>query len=169
MMKSIRTLLFVLAICSCSPAHSSLLESFIKKECSTVPNWVVMKVITHESKTFNNGVAQPWPWTLNINSIGQYFKSFDDALLAAKLANKQGARRLGVGFGQTEWRYHSHRFNNDLANALNPQNNIRVVCEILSEAWRSVKVKSWDDAIAYYHRPVMDERSREYAKKVLAL
>lgn len=167
MKKLISILLFALVVHNC---HAGVFDSIIHNECpSSVPVWVVKKTVTHESKSFYRSEVQPWPWTLNINGVGHYYPTMNDALIAAESAHKSGARRLGVGFGQVEWVYHSGRFGGSFANALNPKQNIKVVCEILMEAWRSPKVKNWEDAIAYYHRPVMDRIARSYAEKVLSL
>jgi hypothetical protein len=128
-----------------------------------------MKVVTHESKSFYQGRVQPWPWTLNIDGQGYYYASYQLALLAAIKAHRNGASKLGIGFGQIEWKYHKGRFDENIAAALNPRNNIKAVCQILVEAWGSKRVKTWEDAIAYYHRPVLDDIARKYAEKVLAL
>lgn len=173
-MKILKNTLLLLILVSSSSALANsgtgknLFDRILEEECSAVPRDVVMRVITHESKSVYKGKVQPWPWTLNIDGQGYYFESYRLALLAAIKARKEGARRLGLGFGQIEWQYHSGRFSG-LAEALKPRENIRAVCEILREAWSSKRVNSWNDAIAYYHRPVLDDISREYAKKVLAL
>ena len=167
MSRLISTLLFALVTLN---SNASEFDKIVKSECpESVPAWVVKKTVTHESKSFYQAEVQPWPWTLNINGVGYYYLTMTDALIAAVKAHEEGARRLGVGFGQVEWSYHSDRFGGSFANALNPKQNIKVVCEILQDAWRSPKVKSWQDAIAYYHRPVMDGKARSYAKKVLSL
>jgi hypothetical protein len=167
MKKLISTLLFALVALNC---QASLFDKIIGEECpSSIPVWVVKKTITHESKSFYQSEVQPWPWTLNINGVGHYYQTMKDAVIAAKNAHREGARRLGVGFGQVEWVYHSERFNGSFENALNPKQNVKVVCEILVEAWRSPKVNTWEDAIAYYHRPVLDKIARSYAEKVLSL
>lgn len=169
MKRLINTLLFVLAVCNPKTINANTLNEIIEGECNTVPQWVIKKVITHESKSFKNGEPQPWPWTLNIDGKGWYYRTYNEALVAATFAFENGAERLGVGFGQIEWKWHSKRFGGSFAKALNPTENIKVVCEILRESWQSKKVNSWEDAIAYYHRPVMDKKARLYAEIVLSL
>lgn len=166
--KMYRSFLLLLTL-TCSPVAASTFEQILAQECSAVPRDVVMKVVTHESKSFYQGRVQPWPWTLNIDGQGYYYASYQLALLAAIKAHRNGASKLGIGFGQIEWKYHKGRFDENIAAALNPRNNIKAVCQILVEAWGSKRVKTWEDAIAYYHRPVLDDIARKYAEKVLAL
>ena len=136
---------------------------------ASVPVEIVKRIITHESKSFFNGEVQPWPWTLNINGVGYYYNTKKEALEAALQALDEDVKKLGIGFGQLEWKYHGQRADWNLAKALDPANNVKMVCDILVESRKSERVKNWADAIAYYHRPVMDKLGRDYASKVLAL
>lgn len=150
--------------------EDDLLGALIAQNCDPqVPVEIVRRVVTHESKTYFEEKAQPWPWTLNINGVGRYFKSKRSAVIAAQKAINNGAKKLGIGLGQIEWRYHGQRFGWDVEKAMNPVNNIRSVCDVLMEGKRTDRVKNWADAIAYYHRPSLDKLGREYASKVLSL
>jgi len=167
--KSVYRSFLLLLILTCNPLSANTLEQILDEECKMVPRDIVLRVVTHESKSTYQGRIQPWPWTLNIDGKGYYFSNYHKALLAAIKAHRNGAEKLGIGFGQIEWKYHKDRFDKNIAAALHPRRNIKVVCEILVEAWSSKRVKTWEDAIAYYHRPVLDNIARKYAEKVLAL
>ncbi|MAD89082.1 MAG: hypothetical protein CMK64_05215 [Pseudoalteromonas sp.] len=141
--------------------------SFVEENCSTnsVDTLLVLKIITHESKAYYKGKPQPWPWTLNVNGRGYWFDSYEEALTKANSALKNGARKLGIGLGQIEWKYHKHRFDGGLAQALKPKENIKAVCSILDEG-REAGIENSFELAAYYHRPIRDQIAFEYAKKV---
>lgn len=146
------------------------MSKLIHAHCdSEVPTVIVKKIVTHESKSYYKGKVQPWPWAVNINGVGYYFPTEEAALAAAKKALSHGARRLGLGLGQIEWKYHKNRFENNLKASLRPDNNINVVCQILREGLNDKRVKSIRSLIAYYHRPVLDDIAFSYADKVLSL
>jgi hypothetical protein len=161
--------LFALILFSVN-ATGNTVDVLIQQTCKgKVPSEIVKLVVTHESKTYYNDRAQPWPWTLNIEGVGYYYKSKDSAVVAAKKAIANGVKKLGIGLGQIEWRFHGQRFGWDVERALNPVNNIKSVCAVLQEGMDTDRVKNWADAIAYYHRPKLDKIGREYASKVLGL
>lgn len=158
-----------------SIAFLMLLQSFcsfadvsklVKNTCQTnsLDTLLVVKIITHESKSYYKGKAQPWPWTLNIDGRGFYYRTFKEALFAAKKAYKNKVKKLGIGLGQIEWKYHKTRFN-DLSEALNPKKNIKAVCDILDEG-RSLGITNAYELAAYYHRPIRDSLAFKYADKV---
>lgn len=164
-----RLIVFLLFVLTVSNSSASVLDQIIEEECSGVPSWVVKKVITHESKTFFNGKAQPWPWTLNIDGVGHYFEDYVSALVAARVA-LDSSDNIDIGIAQISWKYHAHRFDDKLANALDPRRNIYAACRILREGKSNKnRVITWEDAIAYYHRPVLDSKARKYAQTVLGL
>lgn len=169
-MRLTNILLFALSFISV-PVYSQSNDPvfmFVDKHCDLNDSHtlLVKKLITHESKSYYKSKAQPWPWTLNINGVGHWFSSYESALKAAETAYSNGARRLGVGLGQLEWRYHSHRFEN-LKQALDPVENIKVVCSIVDEGLNSGISNSYVLA-AYYHRPVLDDLAFKYADKVFS-
>lgn len=161
-------LFFLLLLVSCFSYSNNSLHNFVQKACNTndLDTSLIIKIITHESKSYFKSKAQPWPWTLNINGRGYYFNSYAEALTYAKEALKKKPRRFGVGLGQIEWSYHKGRFK-DLSEALDPYKNIVVVRDILLEGKRIGITNSYELA-AYYHRPVRDSIAFAYADKVFS-
>ncbi|KZN63373.1 hypothetical protein N478_03730 [Pseudoalteromonas luteoviolacea S4060-1] len=149
-----------------SVANDQVLK-FVEDNCSTnsVDTLLVVKIITHESKAYYKGKPQPWPWTLNVNGKGYWFDSYQEALIKANSALKNKVSKLGIGLGQIEWKFHKHRFDGGLAQALKPKENIKVVCSILNEG-RKAGIENSFELAAYYHRPIRDQIAFDYAEKV---
>jgi|TARA_R100001509_G_C4884907_1_gene221769 hypothetical protein len=159
---------FLLLLASLSSVANESTHELIKRICNTndVDTSLIVKIITHESKSYFNSQAQPWPWTLNINGQGYYFDSYSEALAYAKKALESNPRRFGVGIGQIEWSYHKTRFK-DISEALNPIKNLQAVRDILLEG-RRVGISNSYELAAYYHRPKRDSIAFKYADKVFS-
>jgi hypothetical protein len=93
-----------------------------------------------------NGRA--WPWTLNVNGRGFFFRTREDAYRAVRYLISKGRSNFDVGIMQINWRYHSKRFSSAW-DALAPATNIRVAEDILNENYRLTH--SAVKAVAYYH------------------
>ncbi len=161
-------LIFPLLLASLSSFANESTHELIKRICKTndVDTSLILKIITHESKSYFKSQAQPWPWTLNINGKGYYFNSYSEAVEHANKALKSNPRRFGVGIGQIEWAFHKSRFK-DVSEALNPIKNLQVVRDILYEG-KKIGISNAYELAAYYHRPKRDSIAFEYADKVFA-
>ncbi len=101
----------------------------------------------------------PWPWTINWNGQGFYFKTRQDAFAAARWLLAKGQRSFDIGLMQVNWKYHGHRFES-LWDAFQPAINTRVAADILNENYRSTG--TWSMAIRHYHSPADAVRSQRY-------
>lgn len=162
-------LVILLSVLLSFKAEGSTLDRLISKECnSEIPTDLVAKIVTHESKSVYKGQVQAWPWVLNVNGYSYYYKTRKGVTKAALSYIRDKKNTVDIGFGQINWFFHKHRFNNDISAALIPSQNIRITCEILAEGMRDKRVTDLTDLVAYYHRPVLDKRAYLYAKKVLS-
>src|SRR5690606_34642942 len=58
----------------------------------------VLKAITRsETGRLQSGKLQPWPWTVNMEGVGKWFASRDEALSYASGKYNVGARSFDVG------------------------------------------------------------------------
>ena len=101
----------------------------------------------------------PWPWTINWNGQGFYFKTRHDAFAAARWLLAKGQRSFDIGLMQVNWKYHGHRFES-LWDAFQPAINTRVAADIINENYRSTG--TWSMAIRHYHSPGDAARSQRY-------
>ena len=128
-----------------------------------IPSWVLKSVCTHESQSFFKGKRQAWPWTLNIDGKGIWFKSENAAVTYAELSLQNGSRNIDIGLCQISWRWHGHRFNS-IRQLINPLNNLLYAAEILAN---SKGEQSWNHAIGAYHSPSNVEKAKQYSELVL--
>jgi hypothetical protein len=96
--------------------------------------------------THNIGIV--WPWTINVEGEGFYFKNKKDALIFAKTNLKKGKESIDVGCMQVNLKYHPKAFRS-LEEALSPRHNIEYAAQLLSEYY--TRYGSWSKAIGYYH------------------
>lgn len=109
------------------------------------------------------GVRVPWPWTINAEGKGDYFRTKNDALQTVRKLQKQGMKSIDVGCMQVNLYHHADAFPN-LATALDPRSNIRYAIEFLLKNYE--RTGSWQTAIAHYHSKT-PSRGRRYAEKVI--
>ena len=104
----------------------------------------------------------PWPWTINTNGKGYFFKTRSAAIRKVKYLLKQGIRNIDVGCMQVNLFYHPNAFRN-LKEAFNPNTNIEYAARFLKKLHKTKG--NWNDAIGSYHSG-QKERKEKYLKKV---
>ena len=112
------------------------------------------------------GGSKPWPWTLNVNGVGYYFESRQNAYEALKQHAGAG-RRVDIGPAQVSWNYHQSRLGT-LWKALDPYHNLDVGAQILREMFE-LTCKSrcdWWRAIGMYHSPKDGAQAQRYRLRV---
>ncbi len=108
---------------------------------------------------------QPWPWTINVNKKGYFFKNKHDCLKAIKRFIKQGHKSIDVGCMQINLKHHPHAFAS-LEDAFDIHKNITYGAKFLKSLFK--KYKNWTTAIAHYHSSHA-RHHHFYQKKVLNL
>lgn len=111
------------------------------------------------------GVVQPWPWTINVEGVGEVFDSKPAAIAAVQAHQARGARSIDIGCMQVNLLHHGKAFAS-LDQAFDPVANARYAAGFLQQLL--AQTGSWPRAVAGYHSLTPDIGG-EYAKKVLAI
>lgn len=111
----------------------------------------------------------PWPWTINANGKGYYFKSKKEALKKISSYKKRGIKSIDVGCMQINMKYHGQHFSN-INQAFDPEYNVRYSASLLRKLYD--RYGSWKLAVANYHTGSNSSeerkiRGRKYSGKVL--
>lgn len=115
---------------------------------ANVPEGILLSIGRVESGTFQNNKMSPWPWTINFNGTGHFFKTKTEAMDFAQNLIDDGNLNVDVGCFQINLRWHSLGFAS-LADAFDPVSNATYAANFLSKLYN--EKLSWDDAIAAYH------------------
>jgi hypothetical protein len=95
-----------------------------------------------------SGRVRPWPWTINAEGQGQFFRTRRDAVAAVKELQSRGVRSIDVGCLQVNLMYHPDAFAS-LDEAFDPIANARYAARFLNVLYQDGK--DWARAIAAYH------------------
>lgn len=106
----------------------------------------------------------PWPWAVNSQGKGYYFKSKQEAIAAVRKMIKNGLSSIDVGCMQINLKFHPDAFAN-LEQAFDPRTNIAYAGKFLQNNFK--RLHSWKGAVAAYHSET-PQYGKPYAKKVLA-
>ena len=104
-----------------------------------------------------------WPWTINAQGKGHFYKTKAEALEAINKLKGQGVTNIDVGCMQVNLHYHPKAFKN-LADALDPDQNVAYAATFLKRLRQ--ERKSWAQAVSYYHSATWARHS-VYRMKVL--
>lgn len=129
-----------------------------------VPKEILIKVCTHESRSFWKGKPQPWPWAVNVSGESFYYKNFRMAHAKARSVLDSGRTNLDIGICQLNWRWHGHNFD-ALSDMFHPYKNMVYAANLLATLKGN---NTWEDAIGRYHSPYNLERAERYKSLVLA-
>lgn len=120
---------------------------------------IIMYSISTSETGLNRGLkmgASPYAWTANIcdmkagnNCKGYWFDSREELYQKLSQEIKRGNLWFDVGIMQMNWRFHRHRFNNDLWLATHPLVNMNEAAKLLLEI--SQKHKNLLDIYSAYH------------------
>lgn len=134
-------------------------------EESDVPSEILYAIGLQESGTTLGGQRNyaPWPWVLNVNNEGRYFKSKEDARAALAREVERGNRNVAVGMLQIHLRYNGYRVDNPLA-LLEPAVNLRVAAEVLRECGKTYR--DTFSKVACYYSGDVDAAGHSYATQV---
>jgi hypothetical protein len=134
-------------------------------EEADVPSEILYAIGLQESGTTLGGQRNyaPWPWVLNVNNEGRYFKSKEDARAALAREVERGNRNVAVGMLQIHLRYNGYRVDNPLT-LLEPAVNLRVAAEVLRECGKSYR--DTFSKVACYYSGDVDAAGHGYAAQV---
>ena len=106
----------------------------------------------------------PWPWTINAEGKGYFFKSKREAIAAVKNLQKSGMRSIDVGCMQVNLHHHKQAFAS-LDEAFDPKLNVAYAARYLRGLYNDSQ--SWSTAIGNYHSATPEFHYR-YREKVMA-
>lgn len=134
-------------------------------EEADVPSEIMYAIGLQESGTTLGGQRNyaPWPWVLNVNNEGRYFKSKEEARAALAREVERGNRNVAVGMLQIHLRYNGFRVEDPLS-LLEPSVNLRVAAAVLRECG-----KAYPDTfrkVACYYSGDVDAAGHGYATQV---
>jgi len=104
-----------------------------------------------------------WPWTVNAQGKGRFFKTKRDAIEEVKRLQAQGVKSIDVGCMQINLAYHPRAFKN-LEDAFNPYKNMEYGARFLKSLYTQ-KGNDWNKAATAYHSS-LPERAEVYAMKL---
>lgn len=136
-------------------SNRTLLWDLAAKRKGVPDGKILYSLAMNESKRNN----YPYPWTINVFGRGYFFKSREDAYVAAKWLIQNGYTLFDVGIMQINWKYHGRRFES-LWDAFQPSTNIDVAADILLENYQSTN--DWARSIKWYHNRTSAERGNRY-------
>lgn len=137
------------------------------EEDYNIPKGLLLAVSLAESgRTGQGGYWIPWPWTLNIDGNGQYFRTYDNALEALDKALNR-TKMVAVGAMQISYRWHGPKFTqpNEM---LDIRTNVRYGAGLLIYERR--RQGSWTSAIGSYHASYSQvDARRQYICRVAGI
>ncbi|MFK7973871.1 MAG: transglycosylase SLT domain-containing protein [Rickettsiaceae bacterium] len=89
-----------------------------------------------------------WPWTINVNGQGFYFKNKHEAIKFARTKLNQGVNNMDIGCMQINLKYHPDAFSS-LEKAFTPRHNIAYAVKLLLSHYE--KHNNWNKAVGHYH------------------
>jgi hypothetical protein len=95
-----------------------------------------------------SGRVRPWPWTINAEGEGQFFRTKQQAVAAVRALQASGVRSIDVGCLQVNLMYHPAAFAT-LEDAFDPRINAAYAARFLNALY--AEGRDWAHAIAAYH------------------
>lgn len=169
----IRLLVALAALLAAHPAAAIRPESELCRNAiamtertTGVPDRLMQAVSVIESgRRDADGTVWPWPWTINVEGVGEVYDSKAAVIAAVQRHQAGGARSIDVGCMQVNIKHHPTAFNS-LEEAFDPAANARYAARFLQQLL--AQTGSWPRAVAGYHSLTPDIGA-DYARKVLAV
>ncbi len=151
-----------LPVSSNTPHISAICEQAAQKVASEsgVPLDVLRAISLTETGRSKEGELQPWPWTVNMEGVGKWFDTYEEAKAYVDRHFDRGARSFDVGCFQINYRWHHQAFSS-IEQMFEPLANARYAAKFLSELYE--EFGSWPRAAGAYH-----SRTPKYANKYTA-
>jgi hypothetical protein len=113
-----------------------------------VPVEVLHAIALTETGRIENGRLRPWPWAINREGQGHWFRSREEALAFARASVAAGRPSFDVGCVQVNYRWHGHAFPS-LEAMLDPEWTATYAAQFLRTLYESRG--SWSEAAGAYH------------------
>lgn len=113
-----------------------------------IPTDVMLAITRVETGRSTDTGLEPWPWTVNMEGKGLWFKSKDTAMSYVFKAFKEGKRSFDVGCFQVNYRWHAKAFSS-IDDMFDPKLNSEYAAKFLNKLFR--EHGSWTKAVGAYH------------------
>lgn len=125
-----------------------------------VPISVLKAIALTETGRTREGIARPWPWTVNMEGKGVWFDDRASALAYATAHHDLGARSFDVGCFQINYKWHHEAFAT-IDDMFDPAANALYAAGFLHDLFE--ETGDWELAAGAYHSrtPEHAERYRE--------
>ena len=104
-----------------------------------------------------------WPWTVNAQGKGTFFKTKAEAVREVKRLQAAGVKSIAVGCMQINLAYHGKAFKS-VEEAFDPKKNVEYGARFLKDLYKK-KGNDWIKAAMAYHSSV-PAKARVYKKKL---
>jgi len=104
-----------------------------------------------------------WPWTVNAQGKGTFFKTKAEAVREVKRLQKAGVKSIDVGCMQINLSYHPDAFRS-VEEAFDPRKNVEYGAKFLKNLYER-KGNDWMKAAMAYHSSA-PEKAQKYKKKL---
>ena len=106
--------------------------------------------------------ARPWPWTINVNGIGYYFETKDQAVASVEDLQARGTHSIDVGCMQVNLFFHPTAFAT-VEDAFDPAINAAYAARFLVGLYS--QTGDWPLSTALYHSQTQ-ELGEDYQRRV---
>lgn len=132
-----------------------------------VPVEVLHAVALTETGQRRDGQFRAWPWAINREGKGYWFKNRDEAIAFARKSLEEGRKSFDVGCVQINYRWHGHAFPT-LEDMFDPQWTATYAAQFLRTLYE--ERGSWSEAAGAYHSlsPDLAAKYRTRFDQVLA-
>lgn len=133
-------------------------------QSKTIPDAILPAISRVESGRLDPRTARvrAWPWTINVDGIGTFFETKEDAIATVKALQARGQKSIDIGCMQVNLMYHPTAFK-DLDTAFDPPANAAYAARFLVAL--HAQTRDWNLATAYYHSAEQD-RGEDYQRRV---
>lgn len=111
-------------------------------------NYLLAIALTESGRRTEGGSVAPWPWTVNVEGEGRFFRRQSEALAWVREKQRQGSTSIDIGCMQVNLRWHPQAFRN-LEEGFSPRANVAYAARLLVSLRQSAG--SWREAIGRYH------------------
>ncbi|MBD0788054.1 transglycosylase SLT domain-containing protein [Vibrio sp. Y2-5] len=160
-----KSLILALGVVVSAWAHAGVPDYYHKLADKTaVPTEVLFALAITETNTpLDNGKSMPWPYTLNLNGIPEYFLTFDQMISRAKQLLSNQIIHFDCGLFQVNWKWNGRVRSPSVTDACSPYRNGEIASDIMKE-WYA-KTGDWVEAAGYYHNPANHDGAADIYKK----
>ncbi len=127
-----------------------------------IPDNLLLSIGIQEAGRKGPAGLAVWPWTVNANGKGAFFKTREEAYAWVKEKQAQGINSIDVGCMQINLRWHGDAFSTD-ALAFDPELNADYAARFLRDLFR--QTRDWRLAAGRYHSAT-EKHQKRYLKSL---